>query len=262
MSTVEAVMFEFRCTKCWQALYASCEDSGTSMQCKYCLEEITIPEVTTQRVERARNVDPEPQTTVEPAVEPAAGAEGQDDEDVSRWTTADYDQLLKRDMKLDVNDPAMLTAYASPPVKRLVAHIVDSLLMSSSFGVGILLVVIGNATGIIDLKAFDAPGRDFPAAALMRLMIAAFFPSAALTVFQWCMISVEGKTIGKKLLRMKIIRRNGGPPGFLQGVFLRNWLRVLLSCIPFFALVDICFVFTKPVRCLHDYIACTWVIDE
>jgi uncharacterized RDD family membrane protein YckC len=61
---------------------------------------------------------------------------------------------------------------------------------------------------------------------------------------------------------MKIVRHDGSNPGFLQAVVMRNWLRVLLNMVPFFALADALFIFGANKRCLHDLLAGTYVIDH
>ena len=88
-----------------------------------------------------------------------------------------------------------------------------------------------------------------------------YFPAFALALFQWNMTATEGQTIAKKLLRMKIVTRDGQSPGYLQGVVLRWWGTALLGLIPFFSPLNALFIFGESKRCIHDYIAGTYVVD-
>lgn len=50
--------------------------------------------------------------------------------------------------------------------------------------------------------------------------------------------------------------------GFVTNVLMRSVLNRILSFIPFYALVDILFIFREDRRCLHDRIAGTQVVQE
>jgi uncharacterized RDD family membrane protein YckC len=77
---------------------------------------------------------------------------------------------------------------------------------------------------------------------------------------QWNLIATRGQSIGKILLWIRIINCRGNAPGFIQGVILRDWLRMALSFIPFFSIVDAALILTESKRCIHDYIAGTRVV--
>ena len=83
----------------------------------------------------------------------------------------------------------------------------------------------------------------------------------ALPLGQWILLAISGQTLGKKLLMIRIVSESGKLPGFLQAVVMRNWLRFAFSLIPFFAFIDVLFIFSDSRRCLHDYMAGTKVIS-
>jgi uncharacterized RDD family membrane protein YckC len=82
--------------------------------------------------------------------------------------------------------------------------------------------------------------------------------------YQWYLVSTIGQSIGKRALRIKIVRINGEPLGFVHGVILRTWVLWLLGSIPYLGscvgTVDVLMIFSEDRRCLHDRIAGTMVI--
>lgn len=89
---------------------------------------------------------------------------------------------------------------------------------------------------------------------------------AAYHGIQWYLIARTAQSVGKRALHMRIITLSGGPPGFLNGVVLRNWiLGCSCFCYPIgmiLLLVDGLMIFGVNKQCLHDMIASTLVIKE
>jgi uncharacterized RDD family membrane protein YckC len=75
-------------------------------------------------------------------------------------------------------------------------------------------------------------------------------------------LSINGQTIGKWLLRLKIVRtETGAEGGFIHNVLLRLVANYMIGIfVPFYSLVDILFIFSGKARCIHDRIASTQVI--
>jgi uncharacterized RDD family membrane protein YckC len=78
------------------------------------------------------------------------------------------------------------------------------------------------------------------------------------------LVHKNGQTIGKKWLGIKVARKDGSR-ATLARIF---WLRYLLNTVfglipligPFYALIDLLFIFGQAKRCCHDYLADTIVI--
>ncbi len=107
-------------------------------------------------------------------------------------------------------------------------------------------------------------------------------PVLALFIYQWYLISTRGQSIAKGWLRIKIVKLDGSPCGFLNGVLLRVWVTAFIAAgvgmvlgiggglnafsgtrtpsFNPFTLVDALFIFGASRRCLHDLIAGTKVI--
>ena len=85
-------------------------------------------------------------------------------------------------------------------------------------------------------------------------------------VYQAVSLSSTGQTIGKRVMRLRVVTFSGGSnPGFVKAVLMRWWLPSLVYPIPYLGwalwLVDGLFVFKKDRCCLHDLVAGTKVIQ-
>jgi uncharacterized RDD family membrane protein YckC len=88
-----------------------------------------------------------------------------------------------------------------------------------------------------------------------------------LLVVQVWLLTTRGQTIGKRIMKIRIVRfRDGAPPGFVHAVLLRACVTSFLSIIPVFgpcfALADVLFIFAPGRRCIHDLIADTKVVSD
>lgn len=85
----------------------------------------------------------------------------------------------------------------------------------------------------------------------------------ALGVWQSVLLSKHGQTIGKQVMKIKIVRcTDGANGGFVTNVVLRCFVNGLIGLIPLYHLVDVAFIFGEGQRCLHDRIAGTMVVAE
>ena len=79
------------------------------------------------------------------------------------------------------------------------------------------------------------------------------------------MLHRSSQSIGKKVVGIKIARKDGSRPSVWRIVLLRNVIGIGISWIPLvgslYSLVDILFIFGEPRRCVHDFIADTIVIQ-
>lgn len=91
-----------------------------------------------------------------------------------------------------------------------------------------------------------------------------FWSFAILCVYeavQSVMTALNGQTLGKKILKIRIVRLpDDSNPGFVHGVLVRRWLIGILALIPGFALIDALSIFREQKRCFHDQIAGTRVL--
>ena len=147
------------------------------------------------------------------------------------------------------------------PGARLVAWIIDVLIY---FVITIAAVIIGIAiagVGISDLADF-AP--EFFLGALEVVISLVLLAFLALFIIQMALLAMRGQTIGKIILRIRIVDSvTGAHPGWARLILLRTLVQSIIASIPFigfiYALVDALFIFRADHRTIHDLIAGTRV---
>jgi uncharacterized RDD family membrane protein YckC len=143
------------------------------------------------------------------------------------------------------------------PLERFAAVVIDNLLnLAASLPCLILIIV----------SVIVAADEDEPPPMFYIGFGLAFLGSLMLNVYQWILISRQGQSIGKRIMKLKIVMcYSAQPPGFVYGVLLRVWVNALFSAIPcgiglIYTIVDLCFVFREDRRCVHDHLAKTCVV--
>ena len=135
---------------------------------------------------------------------------------------------------------------------RLGAAIIDSLLVAGVFWA--LLYASGVGMRYVNMLA----SGDI---SLVKYMVGSMLTGfATFVVIQGYPLAIAGQTWGKRLLKLRIVDMQGRKPGFLRLILLRYGTGRVLGLIPFYALVDILFIFADDRRCLHDLIAGTRVV--
>jgi uncharacterized RDD family membrane protein YckC len=83
-----------------------------------------------------------------------------------------------------------------------------------------------------------------------------------LSIYNVFLLSTRGQTLGKLWMQIRIVAYpSGDKPGFVKAVVVRSFVNALIaSFVPFYSIVDICFIFRDDRRCLHDLIAETTVV--
>ena len=138
---------------------------------------------------------------------------------------------------------------------RLAAFFLDGLI-----GAGIVGILAAIAIPAM-LSARRGAGGEAAGVLLLMLLLCAF-----LGVLIWNLVWIHkyGQTIGKRIMKVRIVRNDATRAGFSRIFFLRMLVPGLIGSIPFvgalFTLVDICFIFRDDRRCIHDLIADTVVV--
>jgi uncharacterized RDD family membrane protein YckC len=104
------------------------------------------------------------------------------------------------------------------------------------------------------------PGSIFQGEVLVGLAISVVL-GLSLLALQIYLLHTHGQTLGKKLVKIKIVRSDGSRASFGRILGLRIVVNFLLSIVPFYGLVDILFIFGEQRRCVHDLIADTIVVN-
>lgn len=151
----------------------------------------------------------------------------------------------------DVSDPSQALSPAERGA-RLGAAILDAFLAGVAYLPGFV--------GLIGLGVFSSAQTEQDALALAFLLpgVAVFLVWLYFTIVY---VRRNGQTIGKKLLRIKVVRADGSPASLGRIFWLRNFVNGFLSLIPLYGIIDSLFIFSESRQCLHDKIADTIVVN-
>lgn len=137
---------------------------------------------------------------------------------------------------------------------RLVAAILDGLIAGAIIE-GPFLVVVIALGGFGNLQE-----GQFNVAAIGFGMLA-----GCVGLVVWASITImnvvrNGQTIAKRIMGIKVVRRDGSPASLGRLFWLRNVVNALLSFIPFYGLIDVLLIFGEDRQCVHDKLADTSVV--
>lgn len=248
------LLVEFRCSRCYQALYESVDAVGSSVQCPHCMTTTIVPEATEDRLRNAEELD---SAILEQPAEPVFVDEHQN---LSPAEAAALAKQRATELKVANNTgrPGVETISCSRFV-RLLAKSIDGVLalmaLGLSLGLGAMLAHAGYYK-MPDIEEFVDYGSLDPIVFLGFASVYFLF-----NVLQWCLIANFGQSLGKMVFNIKIVDEEGYAPGFFQGVFLRTWVTGLIaSFVPFGGMINILLIFRDPPRCGHDLLAKTYVV--
>ncbi|MGF1788631.1 RDD family protein [Photobacterium swingsii] len=147
------------------------------------------------------------------------------------------------------NQPELASRWS-----RIGAAIIDSLIL------GLVMIPLAFFTG-----GFDGISQKPPVEAPMtyQLLMAAL-GFGLYCVVNWKFLSESGQTVGKKILKIKVVYTDCSQATVQDLVFKRYALMLLISYTPwiggFITMVNVLMIFGKQKRALHDRIANTKVI--
>lgn len=137
--------------------------------------------------------------------------------------------------------------------QRFAARLVDVV-------IGVVAVLLGAFLALAIFGPFEDGFKGF-VGRNDRGAVVIFAAFLALSLVTIWLLSVRGQTLGKMLLRIRIVRSDtGGRAGFFRAFVGRDVVAVLLGVIPLVGLIDLLLIFREDCRCLHDHIAGTVVI--
>lgn len=129
--------------------------------------------------------------------------------------------------------------------ERLLARIADRMLYLLCFA-PLLVVAIAGAREMAGL-----------------MLVLGLFAMACLFIYNLMLLGSSGQTVGKRWLRVRIVRTDGSDAELGRILGLRMGLPWLLGVFlgPFFVLPDLLCIFGNEKRCLHDMMADTIVVE-
>ena len=168
--------------------------------------------------------------------------------------------------KSTVADAADSDSEIATRGSRLGASMIDGLILSVPFIPSYLLALpnvvnhaaVGGRASMVPIAIWASIAATGPwfyiglLAAIVTLTITA------------TLVQRNGQTIGKKLLGIKVVRKDGSRATLSRIFWLRYLVNKLFMLIPvlgsIYGLVDALFIFSEAKRCCHDYLADTIVV--
>jgi uncharacterized RDD family membrane protein YckC len=150
----------------------------------------------------------------------------------------------------------LVSAVVAEPGTRLVAHIVDNLVTMLPFiGLMIVGIAVGASTGA------RKGGSNEGGIVMLLSMGLGMMGTLAVLGYQFYLLVQTGQTLGKRMMRIKVVRTDGSPADFVRVVLLRSVVPYAINfACGIFSLVDALFIFGADRRTLHDQIADTKVV--
>jgi len=146
--------------------------------------------------------------------------------------------------------------------RRLVARAIDQAILGLVAGPGVLAAV-GLFASLFARSELAWHG--FARGAAWTVLVVSSVATAVLLLYQWACLALEGQTIGKRQMAVRVVLEDGRPAGFFEAVFLRSWVTACLGVAPYVGqaaiTVDALLILGPGRRCLHDRVAGTKVVS-
>lgn len=160
---------------------------------------------------------------------------------------------------------------------RLLAATFDELILLGIslpmvFGAVPAMVAIISDAGArsVDSDSLSGGLESLPTAQLLYAMLTGTGAIiSVVALIAWCVITAwlvatYGQSIGKRLVGIKVVRKDGSPASFMRIFLLRNVVNGLPNLLPYvgwlYQLIDPLLIYQESRQCLHDRIADTIVV--
>lgn len=129
---------------------------------------------------------------------------------------------------------------------------------------GAALIDVAIAIACFALLSLVLPWNPFLAKELTLVLLSQLMGLVAFFALHGALLVRHGQTIGKRLLKIRIVRPDGRRATAARVLGLRYGIGFVLGVIPLvgvlYAIADCLFIFGRRRRCLHDLIADTIVV--
>jgi uncharacterized RDD family membrane protein YckC len=149
---------------------------------------------------------------------------------------------------------------------RLLAATLDELILlaiSLPMIIGAVPAMVALVGGTADLESFDT------ASILSTLLHGPGTTITIVALIAWCIITAwlvaaNGQSIGKRVVGIKVVRKDGSRASFARIFLLRNVVNGLPNLLPYvgwlYQLIDPLMIYQESRQCLHDKLADTIVV--
>lgn len=147
---------------------------------------------------------------------------------------------------------------------RFFAALIDGFVIASVMMV--FLLVTGMADAIVEFSELsheEREGHELTSIGFAFKMLA--LQAAAFIALNLTLLQKYGQTIGKRVMKIAMVDVDGRVPPLHVLLVYRYFSQVVMGLVPLIGgmlrLLDVLLIFRSDRRCLHDFIAKTYVID-
>lgn len=136
--------------------------------------------------------------------------------------------------------------------------------LGAAFLDGLVGMLVAGLPMVCGIAMMDNKGDDSLSTGSVICFILAGLGLLGLIIYNTYLLSIQGQTIAKKWLGIRIVTNpDGQNPGFVKAFLLRSFVNAIIAnVVPLYSIIDACFIFREDQRCLHDLIADTTVIVD
>ena len=158
--------------------------------------------------------------------------------------------------------------YATPQARALASgSSSDAKGLLASRGARLAAVLLDSVLAILILIPLFvsivlwAPSSE-PSPMGLLMLIGSVIGFLAFVVYQFRLLLREGQTIGKRVMKIRIVDyQNGTVPAAGKIIGMRYLVNGILGNIPLYPIVDHILIFGEERRCIHDFLAGTKVVQ-
>jgi uncharacterized RDD family membrane protein YckC len=157
---------------------------------------------------------------------------------------------------------------------RLGARFIDWVLAFAGFAPGV--AILGGEFIKLVVMAMQGHEPDVSQLDTQRLILGGIVAGIGwlvILIVQVVLLSTRGQTVGKMILKLRVVRIDGTQAGFVHAWLLRECVMTVIGVVvgiiplvgpllfrPAFHITDWCMIYRQDHRCLHDLIAGTQVV--
>ncbi len=156
--------------------------------------------------------------------------------------------------------PAQDETGQVPRFTRWLARVIDSFVPNA---------LVSSIYGTAAVMGMGRPAVSATTAISVSILVVVYYG------YQAYLIATTGQSLAKRFLKIKIVRDDGSPAGFVHGVLLRDGVLLVATLLAMgalggsqsavlvgtiFGLADCLAIFGDDRRCVHDYLAGTKVV--
>lgn len=144
--------------------------------------------------------------------------------------------------------------------RRFLAFWLDGLILGAIVMLPTVLIFLAFAIPLGMFEEGEKAEAALGAGMMIAQVVVTFGIMAAYILYEGWMLSRDGQTVGKKVMKIKVVTPEGGNITRSQA-YTRSAIRQLIGLVPCLGLIDYLVAFGQERTCIHDQAAKTRVVN-